>query len=73
MIDTSSNWTRLSVTLPPENQRVLVSDGETQVIAQRVDNHWIFDNAGMKDMVITWWRELEDNPPVIVSGSAEIS
>ena len=67
------NWNRLTVSYPPENQRVLVSDGDIQVIAQYVDNHWIFDNHSLKDMTITWWKELDNNPPIIVSGSAENS
>lgn len=66
-----SNWNRITLIAPPDTKRILVSDGEVQVIAQYIDNHWIFDNAAMKDMVVLWWQELEDNPPKIVSSSLD--
>jgi hypothetical protein len=71
MTDLANPWHRTTQIQPPENQRILVSDGEVQVIAQYVDNHWIFDNHSMTDMVVSWWKELEDNPPAIMSGSVE--
>ena len=70
MIENLDAWHRLTLIAPPESRRVLVSNGEVQGIATFVDGHWLFDNAGMKDMVIHWWQNLSDNPPIIVSGSA---
>jgi hypothetical protein len=59
------NWNRLTQIAPPENTRILVSDGVNQVIAQKVSNYWIFDNHSLKYMDISWWQELDNNPPVI--------
>jgi hypothetical protein len=67
------NWNRVTLVNVPKNRRIIVSDGEVQVIAQYVDEHFIFDNPNMKDMVITFWTELPDNPPIIQSGSVENS
>ena len=53
--------------LPPKNQRILVSDGEVIVIAQLVDSYWIFDNSGLKDMEVIWWATLLSMPPQIKS------
>lgn len=64
-------WNRyLSEALPPNNQRVMISDGEVIAIAQyvRSDNHlnWIFDNESFKDMRIEWWAVLPTLPMKIV-------
>jgi len=63
--------------MPTENERVLVSDGETVVIARYIlsDSHinWIFDEESHKDIKIDWFQDLPSEPPVIVSGSVENS
>lgn len=64
------NWTRnIDGSRPPEGTRILVSDGEIQVIAQYVsDNNsitWFFDRHDSKDIEILWWRELPELPPKI--------
>jgi hypothetical protein len=61
-------WNSYPTSKPIENQRVLVSDGETILIAWYVlsDNHinWFFDN-GTNDLEILWWHELPIVPPQI--------
>jgi hypothetical protein len=73
------NWSRYipNESMPVEHQRVLVSDGETVVIARYVltDSHinWLFDEESHKDIKIEWFQSLPPEPPVIVSGSVEKS
>lgn len=76
MINTD-NWTRYvpNESMPSENTRVLVSDGEVVVIARYIKNNgeivWIFDEESHKDIKIDWFQALPEEPPKIVSGSAE--
>lgn len=71
------NWNRiLPETMPHPNQRVLVSDGETTAIAQYCIDHdsvvWLFDNPSLKDITLTWWQELPDEPPKVQTVSNEL-
>jgi hypothetical protein len=63
-----NEWNRyLSDSLPPENERVLVSDGLTQTIAFYVtsENHknWFFENDSYQTLEIEWWQSLPVLPP----------
>lgn len=64
-----NNWNRSTISEPPKNQRILVSDGEVIVIANCINDGehdmWFFDNPNMKDMQIVWWKDLEETPPKI--------
>ena len=73
MQENYNDWNRALVVTPPKGERILVSDGEVQVIATLVENTWFFDNHTMKEMPILWWKELPNDPPRIVSSSAEKS
>ena len=71
------NWTRYvpNESMPRENTRVLVSDGELVVIARYLINNneiiWLFDEESHKGIKIDWFQALPEEPPKIVSGSAE--
>ncbi len=65
-----NEWTRYTDELsPPENQRVLVSDGDIQTIAYYVlsENHknWFFENDSYKCLKIEWFALLPPMPPKI--------
>lgn len=70
MINTA-NWTRFipNESMPDEYERVLVSDGETVVIARYILNDdkivWFFDNETHKDITINWFQSLPSEPPII--------
>ena len=74
-MSTMIEWKRISINLPPEGERVLISDGEIIAIAQYVisDSHinWLFDNSNFKCMKIDYWWELPKLPPKIEVISAE--
>ena len=64
------DWIRnIAESRPLQNQRVLVSDGETTAIARMVINPehliWIFDDQKMNDLSVVWWKELPTLPPVV--------
>ena len=71
------NWTRYipNESMPIQGERCLVSDGEFVVIARYIKNNdeivWIFDEESHKDIKIDWFQYLPDEPPKIISGSAE--
>lgn len=72
------NWNRiLPESMPAQNQRVFVSDGETSTIARYVVDGdkvvWFFDSEQFKDLNIIWWQDLPDDPPKVVTHSDEIS
>jgi hypothetical protein len=69
MTENYHDWNRVIQISPPENERILVSDGDNQVIAFYTDNTWIFDNHSLKDMEITWWKSLPKDPPIVQSES----
>lgn len=59
--------------MPPEGERVLVSDGEIITIARYVksDNHinWFFDLVKIE---VDWWQELPPRPKKIQPYGQEI-
>ena len=61
-----NKWQQFSQVLPPEDKRVLVSDGEMISIARyNVDDQhiiWFFDRSESKDMKIIYWMELPPMP-----------
>lgn len=64
------NWKRnIESSRPPENERVLVSDGEIISIASYiVENNnitWLFEKSSFKDIKIFWWMNLPELPPKI--------
>jgi len=70
-------WKRnISDSSPQDNQRVLVSDGETITIAYKVTQEsqviWLFDNPQLKDLKIFWWDNLPELPPKINTESNTI-
>ena len=67
----NDEWNRCIVNKPNENERQLISDGEIMCVAQFIDNHWIFDNPNMTDVVVLYWRKLPKFPPKIEVISAE--
>ena len=72
MID---NW-KYPTNIPPEGERILVSDGLFMAMANYVisENHqiWLFDNPNFKNMKIDYWQSLPPLPPRIEVISAEI-
>jgi hypothetical protein len=53
--------------MPPENTRVLISDGNVTIIGHYVlsENHinWFFNETELKDLDIQWWKHLPELPP----------
>lgn len=70
-----NNWKRITIELPQEGERVLISDGEIIAIAQYIisENHhnWLFDNSNFKCMKIDYWQSLPELPQKIEVISAE--
>tara|TARA_R110000868_G_scaffold205093_4_gene453383 strand:- start:439 stop:672 length:234 start_codon:yes stop_codon:yes gene_type:complete len=55
--------------MPPENTRVLISDGNVTVIGHYAlsENHinWFFNETELKDLDIQWWKYLPELPPAL--------
>ena len=63
-------WNRnINDSLPQDNERLLVSDGEIITIANKITQEnqviWFFDNPQFKDLQIFWWAILPELPPKI--------
>lgn len=56
---------------PSSNGRILVSDGETITIVNiLIENDQItclFENPSLKDLNISWWKELPKLPPKVIN------
>ena len=64
--DITYHWIYLSEELPAISKRVLVTNGDTIVIASLVEkDKWIFDHAGLQEhpegYTVKKWTELPKN------------
>jgi len=69
-------WKRIITDMPPENTRIIISDGATIAICRYILGneciHWLFDSESFSDIKIIYWMELPKLPPEIKQISAEI-
>ena len=69
-------WKRITTEMPPENTRVLISDGLTIAICRYILGneyiHWLHDGEAFKDIKVIYWMYLPILPPEVKQISAEL-